>query len=237
MTVLVGVAIALGALQGSDPEKPAPGAPSAFVEPQDPDRPSLPASDLKSLRESNIYSPRRPVRKPVSDSRSRPQGSSGDVQRAPKPPLVTGIVFDPVAKLYQVVVEDRNPERFRLLTEPKFLKAGDQILSYTIDAVEAEKVAVSAGGIRKEFKVGEALPDVGLKSPESAETPSDEDAEAAGSEGKSEPKADAKSDSKAEAKPDSKRSDASGNSTMDEETRKKILEERMKRLGKKRQQE
>ena len=234
ITVLVGVTAVLGSLLADDQEKP--GAPSAFVEPQDPDRPALPASDLKALRETNVFSPKRVVRKPV-ESKGRSSGSSSDVQRSPKPPLVTGIVFDPVAKQYQVVIEDRNPEKFRLMSEPKFLKAGDQILSYTIDAVESEKVSISAGGTRKDFRVGEALPDVGLKSPESAETPSDEDSEAAPSESKSEPKADAKSDSKAESKPDSKRSDASGNSTMDEETRKKILEERMKRLGKKRQQE
>lgn len=235
IAVAVGLTMALQVLQGGEQGKPAPEAPSAFVEPQDTDRPGLPASDLKSLRETNIFSPKRVVRK-GQDAKGRSPGGSSDLPRTPKPPLVTGITFDPVAKQYQVILEDRNTEKLRLLTEPKFLKAGDQVLVYTIDSVEAEKVIVSAGGTKKELRVGEALPDVGLKAPETADASSEEEGDPGPGEAKSELRGDGKPEPKAEGKPDSKRSDASGNSSssMDEETRKKVLEERMKRLGKKR---
>lgn len=226
---------------GGEQEKPAGAAPSAFVEPQDPDRPALPAMDLRSLKESNIFSPKKVVRtktgtgpRPPEPPREKPK---------PKPPVVTGIIYDPSTKSYQVVIEDRNTDKLRLLSEPKFLRAGDQVLVYTIESVETEKVVVSVGGATKELKVGEAMPDGGFKAPEGVDTSSEEDPEAAPAEAKADPSADPKGESSKESrtgrKNDSKSTDASksssgSSSTMDEETRKKILEERMKRLGKKR---
>jgi len=223
---------AFAALAGGEQEKPATPAPSAFIEPQDPDRPSMSSSDLKLLLETNIYSPKRVTRKVGPGPGPRPEPVREKPK--PKPPMITGIIFDPEAKCYQVVVEDRNSEKLRLLSEPKFLKAGDQVLVYTIDAVAAEKVTVSVGGASKELKVGDPMPDAGFKAPENSDTASDEDPEAAAtSETKTEPKGETKPETKTDSKSDRK-SDTKSSSSMDEETRKKILEERMKRLGKKR---
>ena len=208
------IGLALAAL-GFEQEKGTPPAPSAFVEPQDPDRLPLPAADLKALRESNIYSPYK-TRRPVIEKGPKPTPPE---KPRPKPPVVTGIILDTVTRAYQVVIEDRNDAKLKLLTEPKFLKAGDQVLVYTIESVEAEKVVVRFGDTTKDLKVGEPLPDAGIKVPEGADLSSNESAEPAASETKAETK---KSDS------------STTPSTLDDAARKKILEERKMKLGKKR---
>lgn len=232
------VVAALAALGAQ--EKSASPAPSAFVEPQDPDRPSLSSAELKSLLGTNIFSPRKVTRKPVAGVRGPEPVKE---KPKPKPPVVTGIILDPATQTYQVVVEDRNSERLKLLSEPKFLKAGDQVLVYTIDSIESEKVVVSWAGAHKELRVGESLPaDASIKAPEGADLSGDEEidapAEAKADPAPSTPATEPKSgSSKADRRSDTKRATEDSknpSSTMDEETRKKILEERMKRLGKKR---
>jgi hypothetical protein len=221
MEMILGLALsALGVAQ--DPGKLPPPAPSAYVEPQDPDRPPLQAADLKSLRERNIFSPGRVHRPPTPP----PQQRVPD-KLTPKPPVLTGIILDVGSGAYQAVVEDRNDPKRKLLPEPRFLKAGDQVLVYTIESIESEKVVVRVGESRKELKVGESLPEAGLKAPVVSDLPPDESP--------SPPPSEAKPEAKSDAPADSKKSDPPAvQPPLDDAGRKKILEERMKRLGKQR---
>jgi len=215
MHAMIGLALAAFAPQ----EKPPAPAPSAFVEPQDLDRPALSAADLKSLRENNIFSPYKPGRKLPPIVHTKPPERPTEKPR-PKPPVLTGIILDTASKSYQAVVEDRNVEKLRLLPEPRFMKAGDTVLVYTIDSVETEKVVVRWGESKKDLKVGDAFPDAGIKAPEAADLPSQESTDGTPPETKTETK---KSDSSTTVQP-----------SLDEASRKKILEELMKKQGKKR---
>ncbi|HLF95122.1 MAG TPA: hypothetical protein VJB14_16760 [Planctomycetota bacterium] len=191
--------------------------PSAYVEPQDPDRPALPLADLKSLRENNIYSPHKIVRKDPPRSTYKPsEPKPPPPPPKPVPPVVTGIILDPVTKEYQVVVEDKNSERLKLLKAPLFLKAGDEVLVYRIESVTTRIATVKWGETTKELKVGDSFPDAGLKAPEGAETTA--------------PSTD-KPASTIETKP---AETPSGEASPDEEKRRKIREELQKRLNKKR---
>ncbi len=221
MNAMIALALAAfgGSSDGEQEKTPAP-APSAFVEPQDTDRPSL-TTDLKLLRESNIYSPKRVIRKTPPPP---PRVETPKEKPRPKPPVLTGIILDTETRSYQAVVEDRNDAKLKLMSEPKFLKAGDTVLVYTIESVEPEKVVVRFGETRKELKVGESLPDAGIKAPEGTpDLSADEGAEAA------------PSDAKTDAKTEAKKSDSSTTPpTLDDAARKKILEDRKSKLGKKR---
>lgn len=214
----------LCAAQATGPAPEKGPAPSAFVEPQDPDRIPIPLAELKSLRENNVFSPHKTVKKepPVRTSRTHDPKPPPPPPK-PKPPLVTGILLDPQTKAYQVVVEDRNETRLRLLKEPVFLKAGDEVLVYRIESVTTDRVVVRFGESTKEIKVGEALPEAGLKAPEGAETPVAPEGE--------EPAGDAKSDVKSESNPSES---STSPSLLQEEKQKKIREEMMKRLKKNR---
>ena len=128
-------------------------------------------------------------------------------------------------------MEDRNKiEKLKLLKEPLFLKAGDEVLVYRIESVVSEKVVIRYGETTKDLKVGDSFPDAGLKAPEGVEVFSEE----AASDGPSEAKSETKPDSKLEAKSESKSSESSTSSpSPDEDKRKKILEELRKKAGKK----
>ena len=147
------VAAALAALQ----------APAETVEPQDPDRPTYSAADLKALRESNVFSPQR---KPGSSSgrreERRPETRTEPPPPArPKPLQVTGFVLDPATKTPRAILEDKNDEKTRTLKEPLFAKAGDEAAGWTIEEVTSEQLTIVQGEDRKVLKVGESFPDPG----------------------------------------------------------------------------
>jgi hypothetical protein len=140
--------------------------------PQSPDRPSIASSELKGLRENNIFSPHRT--KPFEPRRSettRPEPRPAAPSK-PKPLLVTGLFADPVTGVPKAIVEDRNDERHRHLKEPKFCVGGEEFLGLKIEAVTADHVVVTRGDVRKECKVGDALPegDVPAVAPSSSST-------------------------------------------------------------------
>lgn len=120
--------------------------------PLDGDRLPIPAAELKALRETNLFSP----------VRAKPARRDSRVEATParaKPPVVTGIFFDEKTQAHQVVVEDRNEDRLKRFKEPKFLKAGDEVVGLKIESVSAEKVVILQGGSAKELRVGDELPD------------------------------------------------------------------------------
>ncbi len=138
-------------------------APVEAVEPQDPDRPTYSVSDLKVLREANIFAPSRG--KSSSDRSSsrrderRPESRSEPAPSRPKPLQVTGFVVDPATRTPRAIVEDRNDEKFRTLKEPLFAKPGDQAQGWTVEEVTAEQVTIVQGETRKVLRVGEMFPE------------------------------------------------------------------------------
>jgi hypothetical protein len=155
----------------------ASAAPRA-LEPQDPDRPALPLGDLKSLRETNIFSPPRPKReapRPPVDPGKAAKPSAPVEPARPKPPVLTGIVFDQKARLHVALIEDKNPAPrdsrdpdHRLFKEPMFVKAGEEIAGVRVESVDAAKVVIQIGETTRELKVGESFPDSVVKVPEGA---------------------------------------------------------------------
>lgn len=141
--------------------------------PQSPDRPSISSADLKGLRENNVFSPHRT--KPFT---RKPDPGERDVIRRPpepskpKPLVVTGLFSDPVTGVPKGIVEDRNDERHRHLKEPKFVVGGEEFAGLKIEAVTADHVVVTRGDVRKECKVGDALPE-GDAPPAASEPTSD----------------------------------------------------------------
>jgi hypothetical protein len=140
----------LGAF-GDEPAK-APQAP-------DPDRPALSASEIKALRDSNIFAPYGRKNAPPRSSRTtdRPRFEAPAAPK-PKAPVVTGIFFDSKEQCFLVVLEDRNESSLKLFKEPKFLKAGDEVAGFKVGTVTAEKAAFLKGDVAKELAVGESLP-------------------------------------------------------------------------------
>ena len=108
-----------------------------------------------------------------------------------------------------MVVEDRNSDSLRQFKEPKFLKAGDEVVGYRVASVTAEKAVFVRGEISKELKVGESMPGADGKPVPVA--PAVDDPEAPLPEG----------EEKVEIKP------------QDAETNSKTLEEMKKKVGKK----
>jgi hypothetical protein len=199
------------------PEPPAEGAPSPAKAPGekpripsapaqartgDSDRPTLSDSQLKALHENNIFSPRRVKRVAKSSSSSEPVSIPADVQTKPRPPLVTGFIYDAKAACYVVVVEDRNGPSWKLFKEPKFLKEGEEVVGFHINSIRERSVVVTWGESTAELKVGEPFPDIGFHVPEASipQTPSN-------------PATSAPGPAKAEAPP------------LDEGTKNKVLEE------------
>jgi hypothetical protein len=137
----VAVAV-LGAVQGANPE-----------------RPELGEVQVDALRKKNIFSPFRtkPFDPPKPPGGTTTTSTPAAVPAKPKPPMVTGIVYDEASKSFQVIIEDRNEEKFRQLTGPKFLKAGEEVLDVRIESVAKDKVVVVRGEAKKELTAGDPL--------------------------------------------------------------------------------
>ncbi len=123
------------------------------------DRPPLPASELKALRESNIFSPyrakgaERPARREERRSEVRTEAAK------PKAAVLTGIVFDAALPGHKGLIEDRNEERLRVLKEPTFVKAGDEVLGFRVEEIAADRVRLALpDGTSKDLAVGDSLP-------------------------------------------------------------------------------
>jgi len=134
-------------------------APAEAVE-QDPDRPTYSLSDLKLLRETNLFSPKR-----SSSSSAGRRDERRDERRIesaparPKPLLVTGFVLDPASQTPRAILEDRNGEATRALKEPLFAKPGDQAGGWTVEAVLADQLTIVQGETKKTLRVGESFPE------------------------------------------------------------------------------
>lgn len=123
------------------------------------DRPPLPASELKSLRESNIFSPYRAKGAERPTRREERRGESRVEVSKPKAAVLTGIVFDAVLPGHKGLIEDRNEERLRVLKEPKFVKVGDEVLGFRVEEIDANRVRIGLpDGTRKDLAVGDSLP-------------------------------------------------------------------------------
>jgi hypothetical protein len=190
------LALALGADEPAQSGKPA----------ADPDRPAIPPSEIKALRDSNLFAPYGIKRKSPPSSFSKSPKSEPAVAPKPKAPVVTGIFFDAKMKCYLVVVEDRNEGSLKQFKDPKFLKAGEEVVGLKVGAVTAEKATFLKGEIVKELSVGESLPAELKAAPASSDDP-----EAAPSEG----------EEKADVKP------------LDTEEKNKVLDKMKKERGKK----
>ncbi len=189
---------------GDEPQVKPTGVVQADV-----DRPAIASSDIKALRDSNIFAPYGPKRRTPSTSFSKSSRSS-EPAAAPKPkaPVVTGIFFDAKMKCYLVVVEDRNESSLKQFKDPKFLKSGEEVIGLKVGPVTADKATFLKGEIAKELSVGDSLPAEMKGAPAAA---SSDDPEAAPSE----------SEEKAEIKP------------LDTEEKNKVLEKMKKERGKK----
>lgn len=144
------------ALQAAAPA-PAP------VVPQEGERPTLSVSDLKALRESNIFAPHATKTPPRRGPRTERETRIEAPPAKPKPPLVTGVFFDPKSQAHQAVVEDRNEEKLRQFSGPKFLKAGDEFGGFKVEAVADGSVTLLKGDASKVLHVGDALPEGDFK--------------------------------------------------------------------------
>ena len=196
-------------------ELPAQSAKSPAAPPppvQEGERPSLSAAELKLLKDTNIFAPRSGKRPRYTPSSKESKGRS-ETSTPPKPkaPVVTGIFFDAKADTFLVVVEDKNSESLKFFKEPKFLKAGDEVLGFKVTAITADKATFVKGDASKDLKVGEAMPAAEGK-PVSA-VPGTEDHEPTALEEGADPKV--------EIKP------------QDAETNNKTLDEMRKKVGKK----
>lgn len=169
--MITALLIALSSLAGAGDDVPpsTPTAPAA-VQAQDPDRPALSTTELKALRDSNIFSPR--VVKPRS-SKERSNRITPAVPYRQKAPLVTGIFLDAVSQAHQAIVEDRNDSTHRYFKEPKFMKAGDEWAGVKLQSVTLDTAVFVKDGVSREVHVGESLPD-GDEKPASAAESGDE---------------------------------------------------------------
>jgi len=174
--MIFGIWVLLQAAVPGTPGKPldAAQAKPASVEPQDLDRAPISAVDLKALRDNNVFSPHTKRRTPPTSYGSKPSRPPSAPAK-PKPPAVTGIFFDVKTQDYLVIVEDRNEASLKFFKEPKFLKAGDEVLGIKVQSVTAEKAVFMKGDVSKEARVGEPLPETDAK-PVSA-APSGDDSE------------------------------------------------------------
>jgi hypothetical protein len=187
-------------------DEPAPAAKPAAVQATDVDRPPVPASEIKALRDSNIFAPYGLKKRTPPSSGGKPRSEPAAAPK-PKAPVVTGIFFDAKAKCYLVVVEDRNEGHLKQFKDPKFLKSGEDVLGLKVGPVSAEKATFLKGETAKELSVGDSLPLSDLK----ASSPPPEDPEASTSE----------TEEKVEIKP------------LDTEEKNKVLDKMKKERGKK----
>jgi hypothetical protein len=166
--ILVLLVRCLGSVLDETQVKPAsPTAPA-----QDPDRPAIPAADLKALRENNIFAPRSAINRPPRKE-GGPSKPSESVPVKPKAPVVTGIFFDTTLQVHQAIVEDKNPPGHKFFKDPMFMKAGDEWRGFKLESLTQDKATFNKGGGPKDVGIGESLPDVeGM--PLSAASPEDE---------------------------------------------------------------
>jgi hypothetical protein len=180
--ILVVLVCWMGAVGDETQAKPAsPGAPV-----QDPDRPAIPAADLKALRENNIFAPRsaknRPPRPPGGSSRTAKE----DAPIKLRAPVVTCIFFDTALQVHQAIVEDKNPAGHKFFKDPMFMKAGDEWRGFKLESLTQDKATFNKGGVPKEVGIGEPLADVeGM--PLSALTPDEEFGEDGGTPAPADP--------------------------------------------------
>lgn len=162
------VSLVLGCLAMADGGDAEQGKPLAG----DPDRPPIPAAEIKALRDNNIFAPRT-----ANGGRPRPAKSGGGrsepVSTKPKPPVVTGLFFDPKSKGYQIVIEDRNDASLKYFKEPRYLKAGDEWCGLKVESVAVNQAVCTLGSGTRVLQVGESLPEGDWK-PASAAKPSED---------------------------------------------------------------
>jgi len=139
---------------------------------QDPERPALSLTELKALRDNNIFSPRSVKRAParVDRSSSRPSAPTPYKQKAP---VVTGIFLDPATQAHHAIVEDKNDSSHKFFKEPKFMKPGDEWAGIKLESVTQDKAVFNKGGTTKDVRIGESLPETEEK-PLSAAEPGDD---------------------------------------------------------------
>jgi len=135
-------------------------APKAAAQAPEVDRPALVASEIKALRESNIFAPYGRKSFPSKSSKTTERKHEPAAVPKPKAPVVTGIFFDEKQKCFLVVVEDRNEGSLKQFKEPKFLKSGDEVGGLKVGTVTAEKAGFVKDGVSKELAVGDSLPSV-----------------------------------------------------------------------------
>jgi hypothetical protein len=138
---------------------------------QDPDRPALSATELKALRDNNIFSPRTVRRVPKTDRKSGPREVIPYRQKAP---VVTGIFLDLNTQTHQAIVEDKNDSAHRYFKEPKFMKIGDEWSGIKLQAISPDKAVFLKDGNPKEVRIGESLPESDEKPLSAAAEPGDD---------------------------------------------------------------
>lgn len=130
--------------------------------PQDPARPALSKEAVRDLRSNNIFSPLRPKRASV---RSKEPASPVPPAR-PKPPVLTGIIFEAEKGVYRALAEDRNRGSLRLFEKPAYVEAGDDFKGYHIEYVTVDRLGVRHGETTWALRVGDSFPDIGAEAPE-----------------------------------------------------------------------
>jgi hypothetical protein len=149
------LSLLLGALAADEPQvKPPPPAAPA----QDSDRPTISATELKALRDNNIFAPRGATKRLPRKGSDGPRMPPAPIK--PKAPLVTAIFFDSAAQAYQVIVEDRNDSSRRFFKEPKFMKAGDEWSGIKLESVTQDKAVFIRDGASKEVHIGEGIAEI-----------------------------------------------------------------------------
>jgi len=144
--------------------------PTAPVPAQDQDRPTLSVTELKALRENNIFAPRGAKRPPRTDRSVRTTAPTPYRQKAP---MVTGIFFDVASQAHQAIVEDKNDSTHKFFKEPKFMKVGDEWAGIKLESITQDKAVFNKEGTTKDVHIGESLPESEEK-PLSAAEPSDD---------------------------------------------------------------
>lgn len=134
------------------------------------DRPQVSVGDFKALLDHNIFSPPSPPARPVRIDKRIDEPKK--IER-PKPPVVTGFVWDSAGQAYQAIVEDRNESKLRKFDKAKFLKAGDELEGCTVESIDVGRLVLKHGDATKEIRVGESFPASDKGGVEVPETPSE----------------------------------------------------------------
>ncbi len=211
LTLMLLMSALAGAGDESQVKPPAAPAPA-----QDQDRPTLSTTELKALRENNIFAPRGAKRQPPRTDRSVRTTAPTPYQQ--KAPVVTGIFFDVASQANQAIVEDKNDSIHKFFKEPKFMKVGDEWAGIKLESITQDKAVFNKGGTTKDVHIGESLPESEekpLSAAEPSEDPVADDGEA--------PPADAAKSQKS-LRPESK--------PLTPETQSRTLDEMKKRIKK-----